>query len=94
MGFDVNFHNEPIIKQAQATKDGGAGNLGYFQREHDEENKKKEAEKSVFDEKGKNKDTFEKGDATENEFEDFSLTKLIAQIILSVKDWFKKVFKA
>jgi len=90
MGFDVNFNNnKPIIKGAQTTQDGGAGNLGYFkkQKQQDEE----ENEKSLFKSKDEH-DTFSKSDDIVPE-EDFSLSKLIAQFIFDIKDWFKKVFK-
>lgn len=86
MGFDVNFSNKPIIKESQSTQDGGAGNLGYFERE---EKKKKEQEKSIFGEIGG--DTF--GEPKTEPTDDFSISKFIAQIILAVKDWIKKTFK-
>lgn len=95
MGFDVNFNNEPIIKQAQSAQDGGAGNLGYFQREQ-EEKKKKESEKSLFDGKEYKEDTFVKGNSSINddiESESFSLSKFIAQIILEIRYHLKKFFK-
>lgn len=85
MGFEVNNNfNKPVIKEAQSTQDGGAGNLGYFEQER----KKKENEKSIFSENLE--DSFKKNDEAENA-EDFSLSKLIAQIILAIKDWFKKL---
>lgn len=89
MGFDVNFNNKPIIKETQAMHDGGAGNLGYFERE--EEKKKKDKDKSVFNE-SKEYDTFEKHDEI-NYDDDFSISKLINQLISDIKDWFKKLFK-
>lgn len=89
MGFDVNFNNKPIIKETQAMHDGGAGNLGYFEREEDK--KKKDMEKSVFSE-AKEHDTFEKHDEFDYD-DDFSISKWIAQIILAVKDWIKKILK-
>lgn len=86
MGFDVNF-NKPAIQETQSLQDGGAGNLGYFEQEKN----KKDKDKSIFSE-AKEKDTFEKhGEENENS-ENFSITKLIAQIILAIKDWFKKTF--
>lgn len=87
MGFDVNF-NKPIIKETQSMHDGGAGNLGYFEQE---EKKKKDKDKSIFSE-AKEKDSFEKHDGKDGDSGDFSISKLIAQIILAVKDWFKKLF--
>lgn len=92
MGFDVNFNNnKPIIKEAQAMHDGGAGNLGYFERE---EKKKKNSEKSIFSEANSNEDTFEKGSENDDFQEQFSISKLIAEIILGIKDWFKNLFKS
>ncbi|MEI8129276.1 MAG: hypothetical protein WCG95_06625 [bacterium] len=90
MEFDVNFNNKPIIKETQAMHDGGAGNLGYFEQE--DQKKKKDRDKSVFNE-AKEHDTFEKHDDINYDDDDFSISKLIAQIILSIKDWIKKVFK-
>lgn len=89
MGFDVNF-NKPIIKEAQSMQDGGAGNLGYFEQE---KKKKEDKDKSIFSEaKEKEKDSFEKHDGSEDSSFDFSISKIIAQIILAVKDWFRKTF--
>lgn len=87
MGFDVNFNNKPVIKGAQSTHDGGAGNLGYFERQ-EKENKSKNS--SIFGET--EGDSFNKGDLLDDDSDDFSISKLIAQLILSIKDWFKKVF--
>lgn len=86
MGFDVNFNSKPVIKETQAMHDGGAGNLGYFEQEKQQ----KEKDKSIF---AKTEDSFEKKDGEFEESEDFSVSKLIAQIILAVKDWIKKIFK-
>ena len=95
MGFDVNFNNnKPIIKGAQAAQDGGAGNLGYFEQEEGKKNKKKDDEKNLFEDE--QEDQFIRHDKknSEDEEEDLSLSKIIAQIILDIKDWFKKLFKA
>lgn len=87
MGFDVNFNPKPIIKETQAMHDGGAGNLGYFEQE---KKKQSDKNKSIF--AGSEEiDTF--GNPKEEEEESFSISKFIAQIILAVKDWFKKLFK-
>lgn len=88
MSFDVNF-NKPVIQETQSLHDGGAGNLGYFEQG---EKNKKDKEKSIFTE-AKEKDTFEKQDGNIDDLDDFSLSKIIAQIILTVKDWFRKIFK-
>lgn len=90
MGFGVNnFNNKPIIKEAQASQDGGAGNLGYFERE--EKRKKEEEEQSVFS-ASEDVDTFRKNDDDIEMPEDFSISKIIAEAILAIKDWFKKIF--
>ena len=87
MGFDVNFNNKPVIQSAQSSQDGGAGNLGYFERG---EKDGKAKDKSIFGEE--DTDSFKKISEINEETEDFSLSKLIAQIILAIKDWFKKIF--
>jgi hypothetical protein len=89
MGFEVNFNNKPIIKETQTAQDGGAGNLGYFERE---EKQKKDKEKSIFTE-AEEIDSFKKHDEKTGNEEDFSISKLIAQIILAIKNWFKSFFK-
>lgn len=86
MGFGVNF-NKPAITKTQSTHDGGAGNLGYFEQE--EQNRKDKQSQSIFSETGEN-DSFQKND--DNEGNEFSVSKLIAQVILAIKDWFKKTF--
>lgn len=91
MGFDVNFNNKPVIQGAKATQDGGAGNLGYFERggEHkDHENFAKDS--SIFE--GEEIDSFKKSTEEEDE-EPFSMANFIAKIILAVKDFLRKVFK-
>lgn len=93
MGFGVNNfnNNKPIIKGAQAAQDGGAGNLGYFEQEEGK-NKKKEDEKKLLEEE--QEDQFIRHDKKNSEDEeDLSLSKIIAQIILDIKDWFKQFFK-
>ena len=90
MGFDVNFNNKPVIQGAKSTQDGGAGNLGYFEREEKKDKKENSKDSSIFDEQ--ESDSFKKAGDEEDCPEDFSVSKLIAQIILSIKDWFKKVF--
>lgn len=89
MGFEINNFNKPVIKESQSIHDGGAGNLGYF--EQNEEKKKKDRDKSIF---GENvEDSFEKHNGQNENQNDFSISKFIAQIILAIKDWAKKIFK-
>lgn len=87
MGFDVNFNNKPVIQSAQSAQDGGAGNLGYFEREEKEKNDSKN--KSIFSEQ--ESDSFKKSGDIDIET-DFSISKIIAQFILTIKDWLKKIF--
>jgi len=89
MGFDVNFNNKPMIQSAQSSQDGGAGNLGYFENEG-KDGKNKSKDKSIFGEEGQ--DSFKKADFNEDSNLDFSISKMIAEIILAIKDWFKKTF--
>jgi hypothetical protein len=93
MGFGVNnFNNKPVIREAQSMQnDGGSGNLGYFEQGEDEKNKEKHPT-SVFPEtKGELTDSFShEGDENLGDEEEFSVAKLIAQIILWFKDLFRK----
>lgn len=86
--FGVNFPKKPVIKESQSTHDGGAGNLGYFERE--ENKKRKERDSSIFSEVGE--DTFGDGHKDPKYPDDFSISKLIAEIIFTVKNWLKKTF--
>ncbi len=89
MGFDVNFNNKPIIQEAKSMQnDGGAGNLGYFERE--EKDKEKQKNSSIFADQ--EQDSFSKDGEINGTKEDFSIAKFIAEIILAIKDWFKKIF--
>ena len=81
-GFDVNvLSTKPVIREAASMQnDGGAGNLGYMQQgESEQEEKKRHFDESIFSKK--EKDIF----ISE---ENFSLAKLIAQMILAVKKIF------
>jgi len=92
MGFDVNFNNKPVIQGAQSAQDGGAGNLGYFERggEKDEHNELSK-NTSIFD--GDSADSFKKSSDEEEDSEPFSIANLIARIILAIKDLLRKIFK-
>ncbi len=88
MGFEINrATSKPVIKESQQTHDGGAGNTGYFEQERH----KHEHEKSIFEDP-KKVDSFEKEGTHDDKSDNFSITKLIAQIILAVKEWIKKTF--
>lgn len=89
MSFGVNFNNKPIIQEAKSMQnDGGAGNLGYFEREDGENENKKNS--SIFDDK--EQDSFSKGDELEDSDNNFNIAKFIAEMILAIKDWFRKIF--
>ena len=88
MGFDVNFNNKPVIQGAKSTQDGGAGNLGYFERE--EKEKQSAKNKSVFEEQ--DNDSFKKTNQVEEDSQGFSIARLIAQVIMSIRDWVRKTF--
>lgn len=93
MSFGVNFNNnKPIIKETQSMHDGGAGNLGYFEQE--EEKKKKESDKSIFSQSKEGEDFFDKNGENEENKENFSISKLIAQVIFNIKNWFLGLFKS
>lgn len=90
MGFEVNFNNKPIIKEAQSMQnDGGAGNLGYFEQDKEKE-KEKQKNSSIFAEQ--EGDTFKSSADIDEPETDFSISKLIAEAILAVKNFFKKIF--
>lgn len=90
MGFEINRSvNKPVIKESQQTHDGGAGNTGYFEQER----KQHEHEKSIFEDP-KKIDSFEKEGSPSENTDDFSISKFIAEIILAIKDWIKKVFNS
>lgn len=92
MSFGVNnfSNNKPVIQSAQQSQDGGAGNLGYFEHGEKENSKSKDPESIFLDDET---DTFSRSGVDEDINEDdFSISKLIAQFIMLVKDWFKKIF--
>lgn len=90
MGFGVNFNNKPVIQSAQQAQDGGAGNLGYFEQNKEDEKGKKDGE-SIFSKQGS--DAFVSSSDTDMNAEDFSISKIIAQIILAVKNFVRNIFK-
>jgi len=90
MGFDVNSaSNKPVIREAASMhKDGGGGNLGYF--EGGENKKKKHSEGSIFAEE-KEADTFEKKSDDKEVEDDFSITNYFANLIFTLKQWVKRL---
>lgn len=92
MGFDVNpASNKPVIREtASMHNDGGAGNLGYFEQGGKKE--KKQAEESIFSH-SQETDSFSKESDKDFAEDDFSISKIIAKIILATREWFAKLFK-
>lgn len=89
-GFGINFNNKPVIREAaNMQNDGGAGNLGYFERGEGEQKEHKDEFDSVFLE-GKS-DSFGLDGENPDE-EEFSIAKLIAKVILAIKNWFNQTF--
>lgn len=88
MGFNINPPNKkPMIRESASLQDGGAGNLGYFEREEQEENKKQESSASIFE--SDKTDTFQKeGEENLDIDSDFSFSRFIAKIILALKSFF------
>ena len=92
MSFDVNvLSTKPVIKAAASMQnDGGAGNLGYMaQGEKEEKKEKKYLDESIFMKKEEG-DIFTFDGEPEMPDEQFSLSKLIAEIILKIKKLFIK----
>ncbi len=88
MSFDVNvLSTKPVIKAAASMQnDGGAGNLGYMAQG---EKEKKYLDESIFMKKEEG-DIFTFDREPEMPEEQFSLSKLIAEIILKIKKLFIK----
>ncbi len=87
MSFDVNVLSaKPVIREAQSMQnDGGGGNLGYMSQGQGEKHKKNfEDEKSIFLTK-EEKDTFGFEKDVKMPEEDFSIAKLIANVIFKIK---------
>lgn len=93
MSFDVNvLSTKPVIKAAASMQnDGGGGNLGYMaQGGQEEEQKRQQNQESIFVKKPEY-DTFGLEKDLKIPDEPFSFAKLIAEIISSIKNLFKKV---
>lgn len=92
MSFDVNvLSTKPVIKAAASMQnDGGGGNLGYMSQGR----KKDKEEKKYFDEsifmKQNDEDIFSFDKEPEMPEDSFSLSKLVADIINTVKSLFIK----
>ena len=92
MSFDVNvLSTKPVIKAAASMQnDGGGGNLGYMAQGRKKENKeKKYLEENIFMQ-AQGKDIFVFDKEPEMPEENFSITKLISDIIKSIKNLFIK----
>lgn len=92
MSFDVNPpSSKPVIREAASMQnDGGAGNLGYFERGEGKE--KKQQKDSIFS-SGQESDTFQKESDVSEKGDDFSISGFIANLIFAVKEWFKKLIR-
>ncbi len=96
-GFDVNvLSTKPIIREAASMhNDGGGGNLGYMQQgdSREEEKKKHSFDESIFSKKTEGDSFILQKDLDDlkgfDEDVGFSLPKLIAKVIVSVKKFFK-----
>lgn len=93
MGFEINHSSQkPVIREAASTRDGGAGNLGYFEQGHGE--KKHKEEENIFSHEENHSDSFIHESDIDKEIEEsFSFSKLIAEIIFSVREWFRKLIR-
>lgn len=92
MSFDVNvLSTKPVIKAAASMQnDGGGGNLGYMAQGRKKENKeKKYLEENIFMQ-AQGKDIFDFDKEPEMPEENFSIIKLISDIIKSIKNLFIK----
>lgn len=90
MSFDANvLSSKPIIKAAaNMQNDGGGGNLGYMSQGRREHEEKKE-EINIFAQKPEF-DTFVTSNNLERlEEEDFTFSKLIMEILHSIKNLWK-----
>lgn len=91
MSFDVNvLSTKPVIKAAASMQnDGGAGNLGYMaQGEKKEKKERKYLDESIFMKKDEG-DIFSFDKEPELPEDDFSIVKVITQIINTIKSLFK-----
>ena len=90
MSFDVNvLSTKPVIKAAASMQnDGGAGNLGYMaQGEKEEKKERKYLDESIFMKKDEG-DIFSFDKEPELPEDDFSIVKVITQIINTIKSIF------
>jgi hypothetical protein len=83
MSFNIDF-NKPIITNAQASQDGGAGNLGYMKGGGQQNSKKQESSNSIFDEQ---KDSFISSTKKEETLDEF-----IDRMILTFKCIIRRLF--
>lgn len=88
MSFDFKGPSfKPMIQESQNMKNnGGGGNLGYFQRQHGQDEKKKEEAVDLFN--GEEHDSFEHtldGDENNNKFDFSSVKKFFNILILKLK---------
>lgn len=92
MSFDVNvFSTKPVIKAAASMQnDGGGGNLGYMaQGRHQKDEEKKHLDENIFMKK-QGEDIFNLDKEPEMPEDNFSLGKLISDILNTIKNLFVK----
>jgi hypothetical protein len=91
MSFDVNVLSaKPVIKAASSMQnDGGGGNLGYMSQGRKKDGEKKYLDEGIFM-KTQGEDIFNFDKEPEMPEDDFSLTKMISQIMLFIKNLFIK----
>lgn len=95
MSLDLNMNissSKPVIRETQSMQnDGGGGNLGYMAQGENEEKKQQQyADVSIFKKTEPDTFSFEKdAEAIETE-EDFSISKMIKDLINKILKIFKK----
>lgn len=93
MGFEINRpSSKPIIKETQSTHDGGGGNLGYMEGQEGSGGQSKKNDEEIFAVKHEEFDTFKKDGEEDLPESEFSVAKLIAQVIFALKSFIKKIF--
>ena len=82
MSFGINGpENTPAIQKSHHTNDGGAGNLGYFQREGKKKKKDEKEESDIFEFSGKKES---EDDEQDNKFELDSIGSKIKQFWMNL----------
>ncbi|MBQ9688276.1 hypothetical protein IJV79_01420 [bacterium] len=86
MSFNLNFNNnKPAITSAQASQDGGAGNLGYMKGGGNSKNRKEQSSNSIFEDS--KPDSFTKSGLEKEQ------TPFLEKFLLWLKLFFQKFLK-